>query len=494
MIGWAAPDAPATPPANTMIVLPPAVSEGRVAGLRVALAELGYPDAVLVPAADFTAVAQLVRVGGLPSADECDRRVPIDDWRRRFEAARSGFQLLAFGDALASLVSLDVELVCLSSAPAASDLFRLELGLAEAHTFLAQAAAGDGGRRTFHEDEAARALLRAASFGASLSAPPDLSPEVLAAYDAARRSSSREDEPRVMVTGPGARVGARFNGRPLPGIAFDAVLGANLVQAADASTITAAARLQLAGGRTLVWLAADGVPPSTLTLDTALVALAEGHLDDDGRTLLAAAGQLVGDGATVVYLVDAREGLALWTDEGGGLAPIETAPSAPRPVDAWRFVLGAGPAGGWSSVAGGALEGLGGPNAGVSVYSRVALTEWVALAITLDPWAVAAPIPVEQGGGTLFRATVPARVGVRFGPRTQRIAVEGGVDAGLHWFGLFEGEGGEGGVPRMSFLASGVVGMSGALGPRAGVRVQGWFGGGLGYVAGGASLGLEGRL
>ncbi|MES2643273.1 MAG: hypothetical protein V4850_27565 [Myxococcota bacterium] len=498
MMGWAATPPEVTPRSATSVVavLPPEVSEARVAGLREALVGLGYPNVVLVPALDFAAAAQLVRVEGLPSADECDRRVPIDDWRRRFEAARAGFQLLAFGDALAALVSLDLELVCLSSAPAASDLFRLELGLAEAHTFLAQAAGGDAGRRTFHEDEASGALLRAASFGASLSAPPDLSPEVLSAYDETRRRSTREDEPRMLVTGPGARVGARVNGRPLPGIAFDAVHGANLVQAADASTITAAARLRLTGGRTLVWLAPEGAPPSTLTVDIALAALAEGHLDADGRTLLAAAGQLVGDGAPVLYLVDDRAGLALWTDEGDGLAPKEADRTPPGPVEAWRFVLGAGPAGGWSSVAGGALDGLGGLNAGASVYTRIALNDWLALAVTVDPWAVAAPIPMEEGGGTLFRATVPARAGVRFGPRTSRFAVEGGVDAGLHWFGTFPEGGAEGAaeVPRMSFLASGVVGASGAIGPRAGLRVQGWFGAGLGYVAGGASLGLEGRL
>jgi hypothetical protein len=46
----------------------------------------------------------------------------------------------------------------------------------------------------------------------------------------------------------------------------------------------------------------------------------------------------------------------------------------------------------------------------------------------------------------------------------------------------------------MSFLAAGAVGVSGAIGPRAALRAQGWFGGGLGYVSGGAMVGLEARL
>ncbi len=490
-LGWAA--TPAAPRGHgaTMAVLPRPVSDARVAVLREALADAGYPDAVFVAAADFTSAAQLVRVEGLPGADECEEPVDIDDWRGRFEVARARFQLLDFGDALAELVSLDVELVCLSSPPATSDLFRLELGLAEAHTFLAQAAGSDAGGRSFHDDEAGRALTRAASFGASLSAPADLPPEVLAAYDATRRRSAEADAPRVLVTGPGARVGARFNGRPLPDTAFDAVPGANLVQAADGATVTAAARLRLTGGRTLVWLASEGAEAPSVA--EVLDALEEGPPSDEDRTFLGAAARLVGDGATVLYVVDRAAGPILWEAVPGGLARVEAVSRAPAPTDAWRFVLGVGPSAGWSTVAGGALDGLGGPNAGVSVHARVAVHEWIALAATVDPWAVGAPIPVEQGGGTMMRATVPARLGVRFGQRTPKLAVEGGVEAGLHWFGAFADEAGEK-TPRMSFLAGGAVGLSGALGPRMGMRVQGWFGAGLGYVAGGATVGLEGRL
>jgi hypothetical protein len=470
-------------------VVPAALPDARTEAVRAALTAHGYPDVVLITETDFAAAAQLVRVVGLPDADECERRVALDDWRRRFEAARGRFRMLAFGDALAALVALDVELVCLATPPATSDLFRLELGLAEANTFLAQAASRDPSRRRFHEEEAARALQRAARFGAALSAPADLSPEVLLAYDAARRGTAEADPPRVVVTGPGARVGARFNGRPLPDIPFDGVDGVNLVQAADGATVTAAARVRLTERRTLVWLAPEGSGPASV--GAALTAFVEHRADAEDIGLLAAAGRLVGDGATVLFVEAQGPSVRVWAGEGDTLVEVPAAPRAPTD-DAWRFVLGAGPSAGWSSIGGGALEGLGGLNAGFSVHGRVGVTPWLALALTVDPWAVAAPIALEDGSGTLFRATVPSRFGVRFGKRTRAIAVEGGVEAGVHWFGVFDEHGAA--VPRMSFLAAGAVGVSGAIGPRAALRAQGWFGGGLGYVSGGAMVGLEARL
>lgn len=479
--------------ADAIAVLPPDVDPARIPALATALAERGHPDATLLSADDFAHAFAIERVEGLPDADECDRRVPIEDWRRRFDAARGQFQLLAFTEGLAALVALDVELVCLSSPPATSDLFRLELAFAEAHAFLAQSAGRDDGKRAFHQAEADAALARAAAFGASLSVPADVPPEVLAAYERVR-ARSEVDLPRVVVAGPGARVGARFNGRPLPDGPFDAVVGTNLVQAADGTTVTAAARLRLTGGRTLVWLAPEEEGP--LGTDVA-GALANLDGTGPGATLLAAAAKLVGDGAEVLYLTERGGKLSWWRAAGpgdGAVALVEARPErAPAgPVDTWRVAIGAGPVAGWTNLGNGPLEGLGGPNAGVAVYGRVAVNGWLALAATVDPWAVAAPIPDQQGGGTLFRATIPAKVGVRFGPHTRRLAFEGGVDAGIHSFGRFPEGGAE--RERMSFFAAGAVGMSGALGPRVAARVQGWFGAGVGYLGAGGTVGLEGRL
>jgi hypothetical protein len=479
--------APSDPGTGLIAVLPPDATPARIEAYRAAFAAAAEPDVVFLSGADLVGAVDLVPVTGLPDADECDSRVPLEAWRGRFESAKAKFQLLAFGDALAQLVALDVELVCLATPPAASDLLRLELGVAEAHTFLAQAAGSDRGAAAFHAGEAQAALARAANFGGTLSPPADLAPEVLAAYEASRRRSDGGERPRVVVAGPGARVGARFNGRPIEPGATDAAVGTNLVEAASGAEVTAAARIRLTGGRTLVWLAPSGVRPLGWDLRRALAALPRGDLDADGEALLAAAARLVGDGARLVYLDDADHDLGAWAADGERLSLARVGALPPRPVEAWTVVVGAGIGGGWSSLTDGVLDGLGGPNTAIGLYTRVRLVDGLSLAATVAPSAVVAPIPVAEGGGTLVRATVPLRLGVRFGPRTRRFAFEGGVDAGVHYFGRFDRE-------RMSFLAVAAGGVSGALGPHVGARLEIWGGAGLGYGAVGGTVGLEGRL
>ena len=118
--------------AHTLAVLPAGTTDDRRALFEAILAKSGMADVTLVPGEEFLAPATLVEVDGLPSSDDCPGRVSVDAWRRRLDAARERLQLLAFGPALADLVALDVDLVCLASPPAASDLFRLELAVAEA--------------------------------------------------------------------------------------------------------------------------------------------------------------------------------------------------------------------------------------------------------------------------------------------------------------------------------------------------------------------------
>jgi hypothetical protein len=364
--------------------------------------------------------------------------------------------------------------------------------VAEAQTFLAQSADRDDEKRAFHQGEARAALVRAAAFGASLSPPADLPPEVLAAYERAR-ARRVDDPPSVAVVGPGARVGARFNGRPLPGGAFDAVPGTTLVQAADGAEITAASRVRLAEGRSLVWLAPSGDAPLEVDLPGALAALdvPEGPRGD-AEALLAGAARLLG--RDVVYVVDEGREVSVYlpTSEPGQLerrGPIGVRRAA---VGRWRAAIGAGPAIGWTNLGPGPLDGLGGVHAGAALYGRVAANDWLALAATVDPWAVASPIDEAHGGGTLFRATIPVTLGVRFGVHGRRLAPEVGVDVGMHAFGRFgEGEETE---SRASFLARAAAGLSGAVGPGVAARAQVWFGAGLGYLDAGGSVGVEGRL
>ena len=208
--------------------------------------------------------------------------------------------------------------------------------------------------------------------------------------------------------------------------------------------------------------------------------------------LLAALVRLVGDGNEVVYLADRGRSLAVWEVSGADLQPRELLALPAPPVDRWRGIIGAGPTIGWSNVSDGPLDGLDGIHVGAGVYGRVGVTDLVALSAFFDPWAVASPIAEDQGGGTLFRAAVPVVVGVRFGPRTRKAAFEVGADVGLQTFGHFEVRGEP--QDRLSFYADAAVGVSAAVSPGAGVRLQGWLGPGLGYLEGGASLSLEARL
>ncbi|MFZ5481926.1 MAG: hypothetical protein ACOZNI_34520 [Myxococcota bacterium] len=455
--------------------------------IRAALAEVGLEDARLLPPDEFVARIDVVPVTTLP-ADDCGGPVEIADWRERLEDARGRLQMLDFAGSLTDLVALEVEVVCITAPLGASDLFRLELSVAEAHTFLAAAASGDA--VGFHAGEATAALERAAVVGASLAPPADVGPEVLAAYDVVKKRADPAKRPRVAVAGPGARVGARFGGRPIPDGPFEAAAGPNLVQAASGPVVTAAAVVDLAPrSRTLLWLAPGGVPRTRGDVVQQILALTRGGGSPEGRALLAAAAGLFGD--DVVYVAQLSTGVEVWRPEGGTLVRVGGSPGpAARPsaaVDRWDLVLGAGLAGGWSDVGGGDLEGLGGARVGPAVWGRVGVSDWASVAIAVHPDAVWEENPEDLGGGTLFRATVPARAGVRVGRRASALVPEAGLDLGWHYFGAF------GDVQRMSVLLVGAAGASASIGETAAARVEVYGGTGIGYRVAGAWAGLEWR-
>lgn len=476
----------ASEPAPVVAVMPGLAGDDEEA-IREALARAGYRHVTLSAPDTFAARMDVVSVTSRTD-DDCGGAVDIDDWRRALDRARDGFQMLDFSASLSQLVGLEVELVCMSSPLAASDMLRLELAVAEAHTWLAQASDGDSAR--FHQDEADAALRRAAVVGATLATPAEVSPDVLAAWDEVRRQVADRERPRVVVAGPGARVGARFDGRPIPEGAFDAVEGVNVVQAADGVEVDAAAIVRLdARSRTLLWLAPGGATRTPRDVLQAVVALSDGGAGEEQQALLAAAAHLVDDEATVVYVTLGEAGEQVWRAEGARLVRVEGAVASPGvpEVDRWRFALGLGAGGGWSSLGEGDLEGLGGPNLGPALFVRVGVTPLLSVAFTTHPSAVAAPVPEEQGGGALFRATVPVRAGVRLSAaRDRRIRPEAGLDVGGHYLGVFDG-------PRLSLLVVGSLGVTGAVGPTSAVRVEAFGGGGLGYGVVGAFVGVEWR-
>lgn len=455
--------------------------------IRNALLEAGYPTAQLVGGADFADEFEIVSIVAREGDDDCGGPVSLDSWRRRTEVARGRFQLLDFAAALGELVTLELEAACLDSPPSASDLFRLELSLAEAHSFLAQADT-DATSRDFHEMEVASALDRAAAFGVDLAAPADADPELLALLDAARERVDAQRRPRVAVAGPGARVGARINGRPLPGGAFDAVAGANLVQAGTGANVTAAANVPLKpGSRTLIWLAPGEAPRHVGEVLQELAALSRAGADGEAP-LLGAAAQL--HGGDILFVGVEGEKVTLWRPIGDHLRRIEKDEPAVATRDeegpSWRGAFGVGPLVGWSSVGGGDLEGLAGPNAGLALYGRVAVAPKWAVAVAIAPSANWRPLEAAEGEGTLFRATVPVRLGARWGPHGEGWSPEAGLDVGAHLFGTFDDE-------RLGFVATAAAGVSRGLGRRGAFRAEAWGGVGVGYGLLGLNVGLEAR-
>jgi hypothetical protein len=471
--------------AATPIAVLPGLVGSEEEEIRAALDAAGVPEARLVPPDEFVAAFDVASVTTLPEED-CGGPVDAGEWRDRLEDARGRLQMLEFATSLAELVALEVEVVCVTAPLGASDLFRLELSIAEAHTFLSAGAKGDAVQ--FHAGEATAALERAAAMGATLAPPADIGPETLAAYDVVKRRADPARRPRVVVAGPGARVGARFDGRPIPDGAFEAAAGQNLVQAVSGPVVTAAATVELApASRTLLWLAPGGASITRGDLVRHVVSLTRGGATAEGKALLAAAAALAGD--EVVYVAQPASGVEVWRVSGDTLvrasAPDEAPPVAR--VEGWRVVAGAGVGGGWADLGGGALDGLGGPRTSLAAWGRVGLNDWLSLAFAVHPDAVWDENPDELGGGTMFRATIPVRAGVRAGKRVRAVAPEAGLDVGWHYFGPFDG------VERMSALLVGAAGVSVGFGEAAGARVEAYGGTGAGYRVAGAWAGLEWR-
>ncbi len=443
-----------------------------------ALAAAGLESAEVVDGAAFVGRLTVVSVTRRTADEDCGGTVDLGAWRTALGEARRKFQLLQFDAALADLVSLELQSACLTTIPAALDLFRLELTLADAHRLLA--GQGDARQAAFHEAEVDAALRRAVALGDDLDPPAEVSPEVLEAL-ARARVARRPADTHVLVAGSGARSGARFNGRPVGDAVLDVSPGPSLVQASVAGTVTAAATLDVhAGDAVLVWLAPGerGLAPADLVGD--VDSLASGPPDALASAHLAAAARLAGD---VVYA--GRDGgrVVLWAPRDGRLDPLSTGavggPAGPAPD--WNLAVGASAGGGYASE-GGEMTSPGGRLLG-GFYGRVGVAPRWSVAVSLAPDLGWEPL----GERTLFRMTVPLRVGVRYGARERGWTPEFGLDAGAQYFGVVDG------ADRLSpvFTASG--GASHGWGRRRGVRLEAFAGAGLGYATLGAAVGVEGR-
>lgn len=456
------------------------------AEVEAALTRAGLRAEALLDGSVLARKLRILPVTRRVADEDCGGTVDLGAWRVEADQARQRFGLAQFEEALAELVSLELQAACLTSPPAASDLFRLELAVAEAHRVLAEV-----DQQEFHEAEMEEAVRRAAVFGAGLVTPTDTGAEILAALDEARAEVGTGERPRVLVAGPGARSGARFNGRPVSGGPFDALPGLNLVQASVAGTVTAAANLELGPGRPiLVWLAPGDRGPTAEDISFDVDSLSTDGLTAEASGRLGAVAWLLD--ADLVFAGKERGRVALWRAEEGALVPLvleeggRAAPAATEEEQGpWTWAVGAAGGGGFASIS--ALEDLGGGRVLGQLYGRVGVAERWNLAATGGGDFVWRELEADEGEGALWHATLPLRIGARYGPRGDAWSPELGIDVGVQYFGRYDG--GDAASP-IALLAGGVAR---GLGPRAGARLEAWLGGGMGYLSTGLALGFEAR-
>lgn len=437
---------------------------------------------VLAPGqADSPAVAAAVEAGGLTESvrlrddvwlagvsvvgltareadEDCGGAVIATDWRGRLAAAELALQRLDLDAALAGFVTLELEAACLGTAPSQADLLRVQLGLATVHHLEARSSGGSRAARDAHARERDLALSRAAVWGAGLAIPATLDADIRARLDAARASLDESPPAWVALTGPAAG-GLRIDGRTPDSDPFVLPPGTHLVQVVVAGGVAAAELVTLPPDGHAVLRADPGGPAwDTETLRERWASL--GHEDDRDRDeLLAAVARL--DGGDVVYLADVDGEVRLYDVDGLALVARGGKDSARRREPAHReaaWSVGLGGVGAASSVRGGALDGLGGAALGYAAWGTF---EAAGLAFSVDATLAGVPsrVPVNRGGGLLFRATLPVRAGVRWGTDLGAVRLSGGPDLGLHVFGPYDGR------FRLSPLVGGAAELSGAGAP-----------------------------
>lgn len=497
------------------------------ARIRSAVERAGYPAVDLVDAQAATVGVALRPVVSREADGDCGARVETAAWKGRLGVAEASMLRLALPDALSALTRAELEVPCLTTPLAAPDLLRAELDLATVHQLLARSSGGDAQKRAFHQGERDAALARAAAVG--LSPPADLSAEVRAAFTSVRSTLASAPPASVFwASTPG--VVPRWNGRVEGGAAFVQTAGPLLVQAVGPSgRVEAAARWSVAEGeRWVVWVAPDG---RSWTREGLLGRAAEaGGLDADALALLGALGRASDPDATVVWAVGSRRSPTLYRADpsgmvllsgGGGPAgeggagaaervsterapvaedPVPRTPAAKAPVERAApgehpreatgparsgaspvHAVGLGPVVGAASDRGEALAGLAGAQLGGAVWVRWPLGGAWAVAGRVAMAGTPSRLAPVDGGGLLFRGSVPLEVGARWSPGGEGggLRAEVGADVGADLLGSYDGR---------FYAAPLLLGAAGIAGDVDGVGWRVGLVGGGGLVPGGGDV------
>lgn len=431
----------------------------RAAVVRV-LTSTGY-DRALLMAPEALEEAMEIR-GLLPTPVPC--RQPLGSWRLGVEMAVEQILEDEWEEAEQLLRTLEGDLRCLQQVPEPGDLLQLRL----AQAWLAR----QGERIDEDFGDARLALAQAAALG-KLPFPEEIDPDILDEVEALRLRQAGTMP--VAVAGPDADK-IRIDGRKPEHGLLELTVGPHLYWL-EGEGVEAHGELEIRGP-TLLWL--SGQPP--VTLPGAVVSLGRKEPPPEETALLTAASRLL-DQPLVYVGVNGRQ-VTLWVPVEERLLQVnpqmdeDTATEAGIPdngVDVWRSAYGLTLGGAWSNQA--ELSGLGG---GLGLYARWRLNPFLNMAFSVNPLLV----PGEERP---LRGIVPVRLGIHYGRQSRRWTADLGVDAGVEWLGKFD-------ATSAGFLLGGSGGMSGAVSPRTGLRLEAWAAAGLNHGMVGLTVGVESRL
>jgi hypothetical protein len=329
-----------------------------------------------------------------------------------------------------------------------------------------------------------------------IAAPAGFDSTLLAAFDARRASlteAAGRRQPRVIFVGQAS--GIRLNGRPVaPNQPIGAVAGTNLVQVVEAGQVTAAQLVKLvAGSSTLVWVAPGA---QRLSSEDIAQALAQPGASDTGVAVLVAAAELLrssGSADLVRYAVVGKDAVDIYDAVGGELKVTESLNDPQRrEVRSWRGAVAIGPVLRYASRSAPAdaasASGPVGLAAGLDLSASWAVRPNIVLSLGVRPAATRADLPIEQGGGSLFRASVPLTLEGRWERTERKVTPVFGLMCGVDIVASPE----IAGFAKMFGAAT--AGAAMAIGSAGGLRAEARIGGGPGLLFGDATIATELRF
>ncbi|MSP56813.1 MAG: hypothetical protein EXR69_14610 [Myxococcales bacterium] len=433
----------------------------------------------------FSDLFDVVSLVGRTGDEDCGGIVSLDDWRADLSRGRSQTTTLQTSRALSTFASAELETACLDRPPAATDLVQLQLALADLHRQLAQLA-DEPQQRGSHQSEADEALNRAALFGMGLAAPAGFDGELLDDFDARRGvlgAGGRHRKTDLLFVGSVASV--RLNGRPVEAGVTNGVPGLNLLQAVENGSVTASMHLRLSpGSSTLVWVNPGGEARTSEDVVLALGQLARGGVDDG---ILAGGAQLVNGGETRFAAVR-EDGVDLYEVRGPILVRVQEVDARERKaVRDWRGAVSAGPLVRYTQRPG-VSDQPSGLAAGLDLSASFAVPgplSGLVLSVAARPASTRTSLPPEDGGGSLFRASVPVAAGARWERPGRALTPALGAQLGVEMLG----------VPfPPSVYGAAVLGLAGGIGRAGGLRAEARVGAGTGLLFGDLTIATELRF